>query len=145
MAKKKITRDEAIERNLTRYYTGKPCRNNHKVERYVQTKQCVQCGLENNVRRNVTANPTYKKVKAREKNLKDRYGITLADYMQMADRQGGRCASCGNLSQDLMVDHCHTSKKVRGLLCNTCNAIIGFASDNITILQLTIEYLVKHS
>lgn len=39
-----ITRREAIERGLIRYYTGKPCHRGHVTERY--TGSCNCCGCE---------------------------------------------------------------------------------------------------
>ena len=38
-----ITRKEAIEQGLSRYFTGKKCKNGHVHERYISTNQCVLC------------------------------------------------------------------------------------------------------
>jgi len=38
-----ITRQEAIEQNLNKYYTGNPCVNGHYAERYVKCSTCVEC------------------------------------------------------------------------------------------------------
>jgi len=53
------------------------------------------------------------------------YGITEDEFQSMMNRQGGCCAIChvdfGKLSQRASVDHCHSSGRVRGLLCSVCN------------------------
>ena len=40
-----------------------------------------------------------------------------------------------------VVDHCHDSGVVRGVLCGNCNTGLGYADDNIEILYEMIEYL----
>lgn len=79
--------------------------------------------------------------RARNSALKHTYGITLTDYEAMFHRQGGRCAICGADDQKLVVDHNHTTRKVRSLLCHLCNALIGCARENIDILVSAAAYL----
>ena len=43
------------------------------------------------------------------------------------------------------VDHCHTTGKIRGLLCRKCNTAIGLLNDNATVLRLAAEYLDEHA
>ena len=38
-----IDRRSAAERGLTRYFTGRPCKNGHIAERMVSTMSCVEC------------------------------------------------------------------------------------------------------
>lgn len=40
-----ITRQEAIEKGLVRYFTGNPCKHGHVAERYVAGFGCVVCQL----------------------------------------------------------------------------------------------------
>jgi hypothetical protein len=81
----------------------------------------------------------------REKNLKAWYGITILEYNEMHDKQLGCCAICGRhqntLKKPLFVDHCHTTDKIRGLLCQFCNTMLGHAKDNKETLQKAIDYL----
>lgn len=79
----------------------------------------------------------------REAKLKHRYGITSGDYSSMADAQGHRCLICQTHASErpLVVDHDHATGKVRGLLCNKCNVLLGKAEDDVEILQAAIEYL----
>ena len=77
--------------------------------------------------------------------MKKRYGITPEDYDQMYLAQGGRCLICRRHSSEftrrLHVDHDHSSGKVRGLLCQHCNHLLGNAFDDPEILQAAIHYL----
>lgn len=82
----------------------------------------------------------------RQKNsrLKYKYGISLEDYQKLLDSQNGVCAICWDKNiykKTLVVDHCHTSDKVRGLLCDNCNLALGLTKDNPEILLRAIKYL----
>lgn len=86
--------------------------------------------------------------------LKTRYGITLDDYNKMLLKQNSVCGICKqpehvidkrrNKLRALSVDHCHTTQKIRGLLCMACNIILGKTKDNVVILQEAIKYLEGH-
>lgn len=145
MAKKKVSWATAREFRLPKYYTGVACKQGHFSERWTSNKTCVACERARLTKRAQEMNPAFKKMKSREKNLKDRYGITTADYLRMVEEQGNRCACCSNLTKTLVVDHNHDNDTVRALLCNNCNAMIGFANDTVQLLQLGVDYLVKHS
>ncbi len=71
-----------------------------------------------------------------------RYGLSRADYAAMLARQGGRCAICRRKpKRRLETDHCHSTGKVRGLLCNKCNTMLGMGDDDPHRLQAGIAYL----
>ncbi len=61
--------------------------------------------------------------------------------------QDGCCAICKSSdpgrkkSQWFCVDHDHKTGEVRGLLCNSCNAGLGFLKDSIETLAQAIIYL----
>jgi len=86
-------------------------------------------------------------------DLKRRFGISLEDYEAMLEKQNGVCAVCGNPEtvidsrtnepRSLAVDHCHTTKKVRGLLCMGCNQGLGNFRDNPEFLAKAISYLLN--
>ena len=76
--------------------------------------------------------------------LKELYGITLEDKQRLLELQNGVCAICGgdNKGRELHVDHAHDgTKRVRGLLCMSCNNGLGLFKDNQKLLTLAIEYL----
>lgn len=85
-----------------------------------------------------------------------RYGLTPKDYDEFLARQGGRCAICGTddppvrgkgngASQQLkklfVVDHCHITGRVRGLLCRKCNTGIGGLDDDPRLVRSALKYL----
>ena len=45
----RITRQEAVDRGLSTYFTGKICKNGHLAKRYVQNWTCVTCHSEKSV------------------------------------------------------------------------------------------------
>lgn len=57
------------------------------------------------------------------------YGISLIEWETLFNTQKGCCAICGihqgKLTRSLDTDHCHTTGKVRGLLCGRCNTHLG--------------------
>ena len=77
---------------------------------------------------------------SRNRTLKYKYGITIEDYERMLVEQNHQCYIC-NAETKLVVDHCHESGKVRGLLCHQCNIMLGMAKDNPAILRLAANYL----
>jgi len=97
------------------------------------------------------ANPEMYKVRVRARRLRNIYfphltpSEALAEYQRLHDLQKGKCAICKNPETKidpqlgrpcvLAVDHCHTTNKVRGLLCFRCNTNLGWyesMKDNFT-------------
>ena len=85
---------------------------------------------------------------ARNKELKNTYGITEEEYKIQFERQNGKCAICGSLSKRpsgvLDIDHNHTTGKIRDLLCSQCNRGLGFFRDSIDIMNKALAYLKAH-
>ncbi|GAA2484092.1 hypothetical protein Ahu01nite_010800 [Winogradskya humida] len=95
-------------------------------------------------------------------NLRAKYGISVAEYDSLRAKQGYRCAICQRHEDDipvvasgrprrdgspsapafkLTVDHCHTSLRVRGLLCSGCNAGLGSFRESVPALLAAVSYL----
>lgn len=74
------------------------------------------------------------------------FGINLSQYNQLFTEQEGCCAVCKkhqiNFSRALAVDHCHTTGKIRGLLCGNCNRAIGLLQDSSTVVAQAALYLM---
>ena len=67
-------------------------------------------------------------------------------YETLYAKQNGLCAICSQPEttgryRTLSVDHCHSTEKVRGLLCNRCNRAIGLLGDDVSRLKTAIKYL----
>ena len=70
------------------------------------------------------------------------YVMSGQEYDKMAIAQDNRCAICKQLwHKRLDVDHCHTTGKIRGLLCGNCNRGLGLFRENRAFLFSAIEYL----
>jgi hypothetical protein len=84
-------------------------------------------------------NPTYY-VTWRRRRI---YGLSVADMQVLNQSQGGRCPGCLRNLKGVRVniDHCHTTGKVRGLLCNRCNIHMGGLKDDPEILIRLANYL----
>lgn len=54
-------------------------------------------------------------------NLRRRYGISVSDRDQLLSAQNGKCAICREVPKRPVVDHCHNTGQVRGILCHACN------------------------
>lgn len=68
------------------------------------------------------------------------YGLSRNEYTALVEAQAGSCRICSK-QKPLVIDHCHTTGKVRGLLCRSCNTLIGLAFDDAHTLERAIEYL----
>lgn len=84
-----------------------------------------------------------------DKYYRRTYGIGLREYEKMFEEQKGLCAICLTEGFDMMdpekgmivVDHCHDTGKIRGLLCHNCNRGIGLLQDDPENLKRALEYL----
>lgn len=77
-----------------------------------------------------------------------KYGITVEIYNALLLEQNNSCATCLRAAKEftkrLAVDHCHTTGKVRGLLCSQCNTALGKYRDDIETMERAITYLKRH-
>lgn len=84
------------------------------------------------------------KARARPRTLAQ-YGLTVESFEERARAQDYRCLICGEIPTDtLVVDHCHTSDQVRGLLCRKHNAALGQFDDDPELLKKAVIYLESH-
>lgn len=84
-------------------------------------------------------------LKLRDYSLKVRYNLSLEAYSNILKAQNYLCAICSRDSREmtyfLHVDHCHTTGKVRGLLCAPCNVYLGYSRDDKKVYENAISYL----
>jgi hypothetical protein len=81
--------------------------------------------------------------------LKRTYGIDITEYKALLTKQNNVCKICSgegfimaeHHKMKLVVDHCHETGKVRGLLCHNCNRALGLFHDKTDVLTNAINYL----
>lgn len=79
--------------------------------------------------------------------MKCMYGITEDDFQRMFAEQGHKCACCGTRTiagkRGWMVDHCHATGLLRGIICYRCNSGLGILGDSVDRLLMAVAYLQK--
>lgn len=130
-------------RVCARCETTKPLRDFYPREDPKTKSWCMSC-IQDYDKARREANPLRKREIERRSGIKYRFGITRDDWEKMYASQQGACAICKRKGdRKLCVDHCHTTGKIRGLLCNACNSGIGFLRDSIPSLKAAIAYLKR--
>lgn len=85
-----------------------------------------------------TANKDSVVAKARQ------YNISYDDLTGLFDAAAGVCQICNQEGDRwLVIDHCHQSMRIRGILCEKCNQALGLFRDSVGNLERAIEYLEK--
>jgi hypothetical protein len=82
----------------------------------------------------------------REATRRSAHGVSGEEYARRLADQDGKCRLCGTPEAEsrhgvLDVDHCHTSGRIRGLLCHRCNWALGLLGDDPALLRCAAEYL----
>lgn len=89
----------------------------------------------------------YRQARQYWSHIKRVYGCTREQWEEMYRVQGGMCAICGtsDFSKEPgkrpVLDHCHNTGKIRGLLCSPCNTGLGAFKDSCLLLDMAKEYL----
>lgn len=129
------------EKNLSLFY-----RKNSSADGYEHS--CSSCRRK---QMSAADKKRYNTDKRRAQHLMRTYTITPAIYEHLLLMQDGHCALCpatesGRKGDNyLLVDHCHTTDQIRGLLCHQCNIMLGAAKDQIEILNNGATYLSKYA
>lgn len=96
---------------------------------------------------------SYRKYCSRCNNLYLRYKIRYTERNKLLEDQNNCCKICYNpisfsgligskvSNTEAVIDHCHYTNNIRGILCGSCNVLLGKAYDNTNILQSAINYL----
>ncbi len=78
-----------------------------------------------------------------DKKLCHKFGVSgpyRQLYAELFERQGGRCCICREPMKRPVLDHCHKTMEIRGLLCSSCNNGLGQFKDNPKLLQRAMVY-----
>lgn len=123
-----------------RFYCSEECGYLHRNGYQPKTdRQCIGCGVALGL--SATRKQVYctKDCQALTRRFM-RYGATLE---QARDLRGVvACEICGS-DAALAIDHCHSSRKIRGMLCQQCNVGIGMFRDDEALLRRAIQYLKR--
>ena len=77
-----------------------------------------------------------------DRKLLGRYGLTRVRFRQLARDQDDRCPICQDyLPGGLVVDHCHSDGRVRGLLCSKCNIALGLLREDPAVINRAADYI----
>lgn len=120
-----------------------------KDGKYSICKACKKTGTMQWREKNKDTYNAYMRKKHKETYQRDRlyrYKLAPEDYKRLLEGQKELCAICQRPPRGirpLVIDHCHNSKKVRGLLCYGCNRAISIL-DNSEMLTAAMDYLNKH-
>lgn len=115
-----------VPENLSKHRGCKICRNNQQRERWQENPEKYREATRNYMRK------------------RDVSGWTREETKQKMDEQKGICAIPGCTLPATHADHCHVTKKHRGLLCNGHNRGLGFFQDSPQMLMAAAEYLQKY-
>lgn len=132
-------------------FTEKYCRNGHIItaeNSYIDKNGYRNCKICKSVNRKKNRGTKDKSDKEYKTHVLRTYGVSPEEYNEAFKQQEGCCKICGTHELEhkkrLYVDHCHETGEFRGLLCQSCNSMLGYAKDNIETLKKGIEYLNKN-
>lgn len=126
----------AIASGALEYLSDAACPHGH-YRRYVTTNNCIDCDVDSRAKR---------AKKARWARVKKEYGLSELDVAQMLNKQNCQCVICGiNIETGYHIDHCHSTGKVRGLLCQKCNQAIGLLQESESLFFKAAQYIKEHN
>ncbi|NJS14058.1 MAG: hypothetical protein HC788_04880 [Sphingopyxis sp.] len=96
---------------------------------------CVRCHKQ--WRRDHEIRPKYYGFEKSKKVVK----VSPETRLDMIEQQDWRCLICDEMTSRLYLDHCHSTGKIRGMLCLHCNSGLGSFRDDPERLSRAIEYL----
>ena len=123
---------------LTEFYKHVSCKDGLQ-------KRCKPCSKAANKKSKQRLGQEHLDRQQHQIQLRRRYNMTIEQYDELYKKQDGKCAICHtdtcSTGRRLSVDHCHTTGKIRGLLCAHCNTALGKFNDDIERIQRAINYL----
>jgi hypothetical protein len=124
---KAANKDKVAKHNKAYREANKEHLKEYMKQRYASNPEYKQY-MKQYYKIKTTNDPKYN----RAKHLKYSYGITIEQWNQMFINQVGCCAICGvhasETGRGIMTDHSHSTGKVRGLLCHSCNTTLKEAN-----------------
>lgn len=129
--------------NPEKYEEAKEAHKINRRERYKTDEEYREKIKKTNNEKWHALSPEEKYRRGRANALKTNYNLTVEEYDRIFVEQGSCCACCGDQSENYEVDHDHTTGKIRGIICKSCNTGIGLLGDYKESLILALAYLSK--
>lgn len=106
-------------------------------------RPCVSLSVREYRKRRLKDDPTLLPQREWCGGLMTKYGISSAEYFAILWSQDCMCAICHDSFLDVspVVDHCHATGQVRGLLCSLCNWGLGHFRDSFANLSAAAGYV----
>lgn len=105
---------------------------------------CKECQNERGAKWRA-ANPDKAKEVAkrsqRKRHLSSTYGMSVDEYDALLEKQGGVCPLCQRELKRPSIDHCHSTGKIRGILCRHCNSSLSVFENDPDAIYRLIAYL----
>lgn len=133
MQTKEIYKEKARVRYKANKYDAK------KKDYYSKRKEYFVEYRKNNEEKIKQYRKSYNKEYHKKKRF-ERYGIDEEVFTFLSEKQEHKCKICQN-ERPLVIDHCHLTGQIRGLLCRQCNSGIGLLQDDLSILERSVLYL----
>ncbi len=143
------------EKDIDSFHNNK----NRKDGKAHSCRDCISEYTRELYRRDPSRAKFYKRNEDRDKKrdylIQYKHGVSRDILLKKLEEQNG-CAICGfdilQQNEKWCVDHDHKccgkntscDKCRRGILCQSCNLMLGYAKDNLETLQNAILYLDKH-
>ena len=92
---------------------------------------------------------SYDYEKSKNRIILSKYKLSMEQVENLYIAQEKKCKICNieypsvSKHKGLYIDHCHTTGKVRGLLCTKCNGLLGACKDSVDLLKSAIDYIVN--
>lgn len=154
-----VEREEARQLGISQYVTGRACKYGHVGPRYTRNGMCCECNREQAAAWR-SANPERHHESSRQsaiRNVEKRKAYMRANsqkhkqakwkrlgYPEPTHPCPDRCELCDKPpkgTRGLHLDHCHSTGKFRGWLCQSCNTALGKLGDSIDGLNKALAYL----
>jgi DNA-directed RNA polymerase subunit RPC12/RpoP len=122
------------------------CLKIYDIDQFYKSKRhCRKCRLA--VRKAWEKKyPEKHKLAYQRQNIKRR-NMTLEQKEIILKSQSYKCAICKTTNPPRNIwhiDHCHRTKKNRGILCSNCNTGLGLFKDSVQNLSNALRYLIHY-
>lgn len=111
-----------------RYPYCRICHSTKEKERWRSTPE-KRAKKAESTRRWLEANRERQRYLARRSHLRRKYGLTPEEFEALLNEQDNRCALCQGEDPRSQtgwhLDHDHETGRIRGILCQPCNHLIG--------------------